>query len=276
MCDKLKHETEAKRLLDIATTTPAFVHFRRGARTRAVLALRDLIDHKFKDDCAHVTVKLYKGNGSTAGSKEYQRYHQTQFKQVAALRHPNIQRSLAGGVASGVGPYSIMQYVPGDELAPLLDKRNFGTDEAESIISQILEDIWIPLWAAALRFKDCHAGNFVLTPERKVVMIDTEQMRKDVDELLNQPSSWTQRSKHEASGLKRLAGLMTRIILSAHGDAGEAKVKRIVKDALEKSGLLQELGSLGRENDSTESSANQARQAAKKTIESIKSQGYLV
>ena len=125
MCDKLKHEAEAKLLLDIAITTPAFVHFRKGARTRAVLALLDLIDHKFKDDCAHVTVKLYRGDGSTAGSKEYQRYHQTQFKQVAALRHPNIQRSLAGGVASGVGPYSIMQYVPGDELAPLLDKRNF-------------------------------------------------------------------------------------------------------------------------------------------------------
>ena len=38
---------------------------------------------------------------------------------------------------------------------------------------------------------NCHVGNFVLTPERKVVMIDTEQMRKDVDELLNQPSSRT-------------------------------------------------------------------------------------
>ena len=107
-------------------------------------------------------------------------------------------------------------------------------------------------------------------------MIDTEQMRKDVDELLNQPLSWTQRNKHEESGLKRLAGLMTRIILSAHVDASEAKVKRIVKDALHKSGLLQELGSLGRENDSTELSADQARQAAKKTIESIKLQGYLV
>ena len=126
MCDELRHEAEAIRLLDIATSNPAFVHFRKGARTRAVLALRDSINHKFRDDCAHVTVKLYKGNGSTAGSKEYQRYHQTQFDQVAALRHPNIQRSLAGGVADSVGPYSIMQYVPGDELAPLLEKRDLA------------------------------------------------------------------------------------------------------------------------------------------------------
>ena len=39
---------------------------------------------------------------------------------------------------------------------------------------------------------NCHAGNFVLTPERRVVMLDTEQMRKDMNELLNQPSSRTQ------------------------------------------------------------------------------------
>lgn len=277
MPDKLKDEAQAKCLLGIADATAAtFIRFRTGARTRAVLALVDSSNHRFKEKYSQVSVKFYKGDGTTVGSKEYQHYHQSQFTQVAALRHTNIQQSLAGGVAAGVGPYSVMQYVPGDELAPLLDQRNFNTREAESMISQILLEIWIPLWSAGLRFKDCHAGNFVLTPERKVVMIDTEQMRKDVDELLKQPSIWTQRDKHEASGLKRLAGLLTRIVMSAQADACEATVKRHVKDALAESGLLEQLSTLGREPRTHESSTEQARQAVLKTIASVKSCGYLV
>ena len=280
MSNKLTNEATAKHLLGIADTTAAtFVHFRTGFRTRAVLALRDTIDHKHANKSALVTVKLYRGKGTTVGSKEYQDYHETQFAEVTALRHPHIQQSLAGGVATHVGPYSIMQYVPGEELRPLLEQQQFTASEAKSFISQILSEIWIPLWSAGLRFKDCHPGNFVLTPEKKVVMIDTEQMRKDVNELLNHPSTWTQRDKHEASGLKRLAGLLTLIVMSAHADSREGTVKRHIKEAMAKTGLLDKLKVLGRDTiaaeSPAESPADRAKQAVGKTIELIKMQGYL-
>lgn len=224
-----------------------FIRFRNGARTRAVLATRDGVRHRFRDKQPQVVVKLYKGKGNTEGSKQYQFYHQDWFHQIPALaKNHHIQQSVSGGVMDDVGPYAILQYVDGVELAIRLDQGELALEDAGIILYDILGKIWVPLWTAGLRFKDCHAGNFVVTPDGRITMIDTEQMRKDAEELLYRPNHWAQRDKHQESGLARLPRLVQRIILATEPQEGGAAILRKVKSAMGRSNLLVALRQLGK------------------------------
>ena len=241
-------QDEGKAILQIpANQNVPFEVFRTGARTRAVLATRPGILHRLADRQERVLLKLYKGDGSTAGSVQYQDYHQRDFHRFAPLTsNSHVQQSLEAGVHPGVGPFALLQFVEGQELAVLLEESSITANLARQIIEDILLDIWIPLWAEGLRFKDCHPGNFVVTAQDRVVMIDTEQMRKDLDERLHRPREWTQRDKHERAGLSRLPGLLQRIILGASRGLSKAGVLRDVKSALASTGLPDCLHQLGR------------------------------
>jgi len=241
-------QDEGKTVLQIRANEQApFEAFRTGARTRAVLATRPGISHRLADRQERVLVKLYKGDGSTVGSGQYQQYHQRDFHGFAPLTsNSHVQQSLEGGVHPGVGPYAVLQFVEGQELAVLLEESTITSHQARQIIEDILLEIWIPLWTEGLRFKDCHPGNFVVTAQDRVVMTDTEQMRKDLDERLHRPSEWTQRDKHERAGLSRLPGLLQRIILGANRGLSKAGVLRDVKSALASTGLPDCLHHLGR------------------------------
>jgi len=255
-------EDQARKLLGIADSTQEpFVRFRTGARTRAVLATRDGVVHRFQDRQARVVAKLYKGKGNTPGSLGYQHYHDRWFYRIAALTgNGHIQQSVLGGVLEGVGPYAVLQFIPGSELADVLERGGLSTAQVGRVLGDILIQIWIPFWAAGLRFKDCHPGNFVVTSDGDTVMIDTEQMRKDANELLNQPTDWTMRDKHQESGLARLPNLVRRIILAIDTPPPAAALLRHIKVSLDQSGLFDALRRLGREAN-TEGIAMEAAQS---------------
>lgn len=250
MCE----EDQTRKLLGIPDSNQdPFVRFRTGARTRAVLATRDGVVHRFQDRQARVVAKLYKGNGNTPGSLGYQHYHNRWFYRIAALTgNGHVQQSVSGGLLEGVGPYAVLQFIPGSELADVLERGGLSTAQVGRVLGDILIKIWIPLWTAGLRFKDCHLGNFVVTPDGDTVMIDTEQMRKDANELLNQPTDWTKRDKHQESGLARLPNFVRRIILAIDTAPPAAALLRHIKVSLDQSGLFDALRRLGREANAEE------------------------
>gem|GEM_PF-3545069 len=227
---------DVTRILDIQNDEDVILQeFRTGCRTRAVVATGQGVRHRYSSTFEQVVVKLYKGNGATAGSREYQVYHATHFHQIPALNNTAlIQKSIAGGVFNGVGPYSVVEFIEGVELADRLKVADLSTRQARHILQDILGEIWIPLWHAGLRFKDCHPGNFVLTSAGKTVMIDTEQMRKDANELLHRQGDWSQRDRHEQQGLKRLPGLIQAIVCAAQPAIKKATALRTIKLALER------------------------------------------
>jgi hypothetical protein len=246
--------------------------FRTGVRTRAVVATGQGVHHRYYDTFEQVVVKLYKGKGDTAGSREYQVYHATDFHQITALSETAlIQKSIAGGVFNGVGPYAVVEFIEGEELAERLQRADLNAQQALLILEDILGEIWIPLWHAGLRFKDCHPGNFVLTPAGKTVMIDTEQMRKDASELLHRPGEWSQRDRHEQQGLRRLPGLVQTIVCAAQPALKKATALRTIKMALESSQFHQTLAALGR----SQASDAPARQALNLFMASLQDQGLL-
>ena len=225
------------------------IKLRRGARTIGLFATPPDADHAFGEG-RQVLVKIYKGDGRTSGNEQYRTYHGSHFQKVPALMgNPYIQKSLAAGIyrrGGSVHPYAVLEYIPGTELADLIEEAKMEFPAACRIIKKILLEIWIPIWGAGLRFKDCHPGNFILGADGHVYMIDTEQIRKDVAELLLTPGNWKQRDHHEELGIQRLPGLITRLIRAARPDCKEGSVDREVRGLLRESGLSDLLKRLGR------------------------------
>ena len=227
----------------------SLVELRRGARTIGLFATPPGVGHAFGEG-RQVLVKIYKGDGSTSGNEQYRTCHGSHFQKVPSLMgNPYIQKSLAAGIyrrGGSVHPYAVLEYIPGTELADLIEEGKMDFSDACRIIEKILLEIWIPIWGAGLRFKDCHPGNFILGADGHVYMIDTEQIRKDAAELLLTPTIWKQRDRHEELGIQRLPGLITRLIRAARPDCKEGAVDREVRRLLEEAGLSEALKRLGR------------------------------
>lgn len=225
------------------------IELRRGARTIGLFATPPGVGHAFGGG-RQVLVKIYKGDGRTSGNEQYRTYHGSHFQKVPALmENPYIQKSLAAGIyrrGGSVHPYAVLEYIPGTELADLIEEAKMEFPAACRIIEKILLEIWIPIWGAGLRFKDCHPGNFILGADGHVYMIDTEQIRKDAAELLLTPAIWKQRDLHEELGIQRLPGLITRLIRAARPNCKEGTVDREVRGHLAEVGLPDLLKGLGR------------------------------
>jgi hypothetical protein len=58
-------------------------------------------------------------------------------------------------------------------------------------------------------------------------MIDSEQMRKDLSELLEKPSDWTQRRKHELSALKKLPKLLEAFTKKSGNQKRASEIKEM-------------------------------------------------
>ena len=225
------------------------IELRRGARTIGLFATPPDIGHGFGGG-RQVLVKIYKGDGSTSGNEQYRTYHGSHFQKVSALmENPYIQKSLSAGIyrrGGSMHPYAVLEYIPGTELADLIEEAKMDFPAVCRIIEKILLEIWIPIWGAGLRFKDCHPGNFILGADGHVYMIDTEQIRKDAAELLLTPNVWKQRDRHEELGIQRLPGLITRLIRAARPYGKEGTVDREVRRLLGESRLPELLKGLGR------------------------------
>ena len=265
--------TQAARLLEIEIEPEmAFMQYRTGFRTRAVLATKKGVTHRFQENHERVVVKLYKGQGNETGSLGFQHYHESDFNEINALTdNDRLQQSVSGGVKEDVGPYAVVQHIEGEELAVRLLRADLTKQEASQILRDIMELIWIPLWHSGLRFKDGHPGNFVLTPDMQTVMIDTEQMRKNASELLREPESWTQRDKHQRTQLSRLPRLMKRVVKAANPSVAEARILREIKASLSDSELADSLALLGR----PQGSINAALQAMNALFEDLKKKGLI-
>ena len=227
----------------------SLIELRRGARTIGLFATPPDIGHAFGEG-RQVLVKIYKGDGSTSGNEQYRTYHGSHFQKVSALmENPYIQKSLSAGIyrrGDSVHPYAVLEYIPGTELADLIEEAKMDFPMACQIIEKILLEIWIPIWGAGLRFKDCHPGNFILGADGHVYMIDTEQIRKDAAELLLTPTIRRQRDRHEELGIQRLPGLITRLLRAARPECKEGAVDREVRWLLAEADLPELLKRLGR------------------------------
>ena len=242
---------DAARILDLTddNVLQALQPLGSGMRTRAVLVTGKGVAHRLGSQ--RVVIKLYKGRGNPSGGAPFIAFHGTHFQLLAdILNGLPVQRSLESGRwRIGHVPYALLEYVEGDLLRNMLNApEKLPWSTISGLIRSLLQGIWIPVWSRGLRFKDCHPGNFLRTGETQLTMIDTDQLRKDAAELLESPQDWTERNKHERSGLRRLPGLLIDLLQACDQFHNQPRtgLKRSVNDALTTTRLAERLSVLGR------------------------------
>lgn len=209
--------------------------------------------HKFSDKFERVVCKFYKGDGSTKGFCEgYMPFHKRDFPKIGALKNPLVQQSLDCGVFEGdcsPAPYSVFRFIEGRMLRDVVEAESpcLSESEAKNILRDMFCGVWIPLWAAGLRFRDGHTGNWVLGDDGHAYMIDTEQIRKDAAELLYNSASWTQRDKHEKMCLRLVSGIFADLLNACGKGISDAAAKKI----LAQTEFLAVLSKLGRDTPDT-------------------------
>lgn len=240
---------DAAAILGVAEPPPieaSLMMLGAGMRTRAVICPRANTTHRFGEGVS-VVVKLYKGRGNASAAETFRRFHGALFPALPqSVRALPIQTSIEAGMAPAAVPYAVLEYIPGVPLRALLEDANLRSDAAQRLLRELLCGLWIPIWAAGLRFKDCHPGNFIRRPDGVLAMIDTEQMRHDATELLSTPHRWTQRDRHESSGLRRLPGLLERVSMATSCSLTLAARRRTLKALLARVELQPCLAALGR------------------------------
>ena len=230
----------------------------QGARTRGLYRPRPGVKHRFGE--RSVLVKLYRG--STA--LPYRRFHGELFSRLpAGVQAARLQRSIEAGLHQMRAPYAVLEYIPGQTLRERL-RAPWTVADARKALKSLFFDIWLPVWAAQLRFKDCHLGNFIVAEDGRLVMIDVEQVRKSAAELLETPQRWSQRDRHEARALRQVKNLLINTLAPA-GVASKAALNREV-DLVQ---LLQHLSALGRAEPGAGQS--QARAAVSEVLDSLTS-----
>lgn len=211
-------------------------------------------EHKFSGRFKRATCKFYKGDGSTKGFAEgYMPYHNKYFPQIPALHSRLVQQSLGSGIyADGKNrvPYSVFEYIEGRMLRDVVGNKDFpvplpsiSVRQARKIIWDMFMDVWIMIWAAGLRFRDGHTGNWVYGDDGNTYMIDTEQIRRDAAELCSTPNDWTQRNKHEKSCLRLVDGIFADLANACGIKITDARAKELIA----KTNLKEALGNLGRD-----------------------------
>lgn len=146
---------------------------------------------------------------------------------------------------AGNTPYAVLTYVPGDELKDLLEV-GITPERGAAILEEIFCAILVPVWQAGLRFKDFHPGNFIVQQDGTVVMIDTEQIRKDAKEMLATPNDWTQRNRHADQGLRRIPKLIERVVLASGSPTAAGKMNQNIRSKMDELHLYDRLNALGK------------------------------
>ncbi len=213
-----------------------------GMRTLALITPYSGVEHRFSSRSQRVVLKLFRSQAT-----EHIQFHSHTFLSLPILQRIPLQASLAGGEFDGCG-YAVLQFIPGITLRQAVCVTSPWTGpRAVQALNDLMESIWIPAWASGLRFKDCHPGNFILSETTgRLVMIDGEQMRKPATELIDSPSRWLIRDRHEDNAFSRLPKLISDTLYAAGTETNRAALNRAVAQAIEDSHLVQHLKELGR------------------------------
>jgi hypothetical protein len=197
--------------------------------------------HKYSDYSKTIVVKISESN-----PEWYQKFHK-EFKLVkeaieSVKSNQRLQKTidLKTDMLKGKQVFiQILGYMPGNNL-----EDSVNSDGLESV-RQFLKEIIIPLWAAGLRFFDFRAANLIYSKEAGMQLIDLDMISKGYIESLR--GVWSQRDTLENTAIKRLPGIIQRLLELDNLNLSVAKIK----DSIKSSNLNEKLSKLGRENNDT-------------------------
>ena len=106
--------------------------------------------------------------------------------------------------------YLVHLWVAGTVLEERI-KGDLTASEVLQIADDLFQQIIIPLWSKGSSWWDVRDSNYVVTPDGRLMMIDSDSVGAYADEILQTPSVFTKRNRGSRTAMKRYTGLLARM-----------------------------------------------------------------
>lgn len=189
-----------------------------GRHAHTVIKIRPDVPHRFSKHGQQLGFKIFNaGKDCPWMGPKMVEFQTTQRHLLPGLPNAHVQEVFAGGLArtpAGVEHgYLIQQWVEGEVLGSKIGS-GLGADDALWILDDLFLQIIIPLWSRGTAWWDVRDSNYVFTPEKRLVMIDSDTLAADLEEIIAASPVYDNRNKHTKTAMIRYRATIGRMVAS--------------------------------------------------------------
>jgi len=204
-----------------------------GRFAATVISINPDIRHKYFKRGKKMALKIFKTNEDTRKeSPRLVKFHNELRKNLHGLPNEYVQEVFHAGnevAADGVAyDFLIQEWIEGETLENLLNGKIERADVLK-MLDDLFGQIVIPLWAVGTAFWDIRDSNYLFTPDKRLVMIDSDTVVAYADEITAEPAVYTRRNTGKIEAMERYAMTVSRMTAACLG-VKSAAVQTQVKD----------------------------------------------
>ena len=204
-----------------------------GRFAATVISINQNIQHKYSKPGKKMALKIFKTNEDTR--KESPRlvtFHNELRKDLPGLPTEYVQEVFHAGnevAADGLAyDFLIQEWIEGETLEDMLNGK-IERGDVLKMLDDLFGQIVIPLWAVGTAFWDIRDSNYLFTPDKRLVMIDSDTVVAYADEITAEPIGYTRRNDGKNVAMNRYTMTVSRMTAACLG-VKSAAVQTQVKD----------------------------------------------
>lgn len=190
--------------LDAVTRAQSWGSVSSPGRNAAVIRVHDGVPHRFKRNTS-IGLKIFNLKDGEVMRRKISKFHNEQRAKFPGLPHALIQNVFRCETISNQGKergYIIQQWTNGEILEDKM-RTGIGPKDMWRILDDLFLELLIPLWGVGSSWWDVRASNYVFTPDRRLVMIDSDTLGGYADEIVETPFVFTKRNNGTRTAIRR-------------------------------------------------------------------------
>ncbi|MGA3179476.1 MAG: hypothetical protein ABSF38_03945 [Verrucomicrobiota bacterium] len=204
-----------------------------GRFAATVISINQNIQHKYSKPGKKMALKIFKTNEDTRKeSPRLVKFHNELRKDLPGLPTEYVQEVFHAGnevAADGLAyDFLIQEWIEGETLEDMLNGK-IERGDVLKMLDDLFGQIVIPLWAAGTAFWDIRDSNYVFTPDKRLMMIDSDTVVAFAEEITAKPAVYERRNIGKLEAMKRYAMTVSRMTAACLG-VKSAAVQTQVKD----------------------------------------------
>lgn len=202
-----------------------------GRYAATVIRINADIRHKYSRAGKVVALKIFKTNKDTRKeSARLVKFHNELRKNLPGLPNEYVQEVFHAGnevAADGTAyDFLIQEWIEGETLEDMLNGK-IERGDVLKMLDDLFGQIVIPLWAVGTAFWDIRDSNYLFTPDKRLVMIDSDTVVAYADEITAEPAVYKRRNDGKLEAMERYAMTVSRMTAACLGVKSAAVQKQV-------------------------------------------------
>jgi len=194
-----------------------------GVSAQTVIRIDSTIQHRFTGVSQNKTIglKIFK-KGKEKHSRKLVNDHKHLRARMPGMPNSFVQDVYAADEHNGTF-FLVQEWIEGDSLDSfLINQKPIAPEVAKQLLSDLFEEILIPLWSVGLIWWDIRGGNFCVTErdgKQRLVIIDTDSLLAYAEEIIETPLVFTKRNHGKVTAMKRIKTIVTDLALARFSES---------------------------------------------------------